>query len=248
MITTGQHAPRFRFSALSLKWFSWEIPRALRVPKNVLQQGTVALFLGWLLVVPSLEAAIVVRTDQAVYNVMPGETFQIDVHIDQDDQTLGPAFEPLPNGLFSNGVMLAYPVGLATIPTVADITPVADLDYFGFTPGAMENVTVNSAMVKGNINQTLAIPYFGSLLASFQITNLAAAPSSYLVNLDEWRTLGPTEQIFVDGAGIVLDTVPSTNLFRNARINVIPEPNGWLMVLGIAFALTASMRHCNVTI
>ena len=194
-----------------------------------------------------LDAASVVRTDQAVYNVLPNETFQIDVLIDQDDATLGNVYEPLPNGLFSYGFQLSYPLGQGTIPSIGDIAPATPLDFFGFSVGSMKQVTPNSARIKGNIDQNANTPYGGSLLAQFQFTNLAPVSSSYFIDLDEWRTLGVNEQIFLDGTGIVLDTVPSTDLFRRARINVVPEPQGigvlWLMWGAHAIYRSGRSRH-----
>lgn len=223
-------------------------PRAHRAGFGVLSASTCILLSVWSMGTAPLAGAIVVRTDQSVYNVLPGQTFPIQVHIDFNDQTLGNAFEPLPNGLFSYGFSLSYPPAMATVPTAGDIAPVPALDFFGFNPGAMRQVTASSAMIKGNIDQTFNIPYAGSLLATIQVTNLAPASTTYFVQLDEWRTLGPAEQIFIDGAGIVLDTVPSTDLFLPAQINVIPEPaiGGRLGIGVLAWSLQVIRRVLNV--
>lgn len=192
----------------------------------------------------TLNAAIVVRPEQAVYYVTPGETFQLNIHIDGDDQTLGNAFEPLPQGLFSYGVSVTYPTGLATVPSGDQITPVAPLNYFGLAPNALKEVTSTSTMIKGNIDVFAGVYHTDSLLVTIQVTNLAPVSSSYWLDLDEWRTLGANEQIFINGAGVALDTTPSTDLFSPALVIVVPEPSSlWMLNVAALGAGGARRRH-----
>lgn len=214
--------------------------------KRLLRLSQVAFFTFLFVTFSSisiLRSAVIVRPEQAVYYVTPGETFDIRIHIDADDSTLGSVYEPLPNGLFSYGVQATFPGASATVPSVSQVTPTAQLNYFGFSTGALKQVTTGTASAKGNINP-LGQPHSDSLLLTIQLTNLAPASSSYVVQLDEWRTLGPTEQIFVTGAGAVLDTSPTSNLFLPALIVVVPEPSA-LCLLMFSTLIAGRMRLRN---
>lgn len=189
-----------------------------------------------------LQSAVIVRPEQAIYYVLPGETFDIRIHIDANDSTLGSNFELLPDGLFSYGVQASFPSSLATVASVGQVNPVATLNFFGSSLGAMKQVTSNNASVKGNIDPVSGTPHSSSLLLTIQLTNLAPAPSSYVVQLDEWRTLGASEQIFITGSGAVLDTSPSSGLFLPALIVVVPEPSAFYLLMYSAMII-AGMRQ-----
>ncbi len=219
----------------------------MRVAIYFLRVSSYVLPLLVLVAVPGqLYSDVVVRPEQAVYYVAPGETFQLHVHIDANDQTLGNIFEPLPDGLFSYGVTVSHPGGMATIPSVSQIVPVPQLNYFGFSSPALRQVAASAAMIKGNIDVAAGVAYANSLLFTIQITNLAPTSSSYWIDLDEWRTLGPSEQIFIDGAGGVLDTVPSTDLFLPALVVVVPEPSTFEMLVVSGFCAVGVRRKCRL--
>jgi hypothetical protein len=126
-------------------------------------------------------------------------------------------------GLFSYGVDVTFDSAKAQIGGVANINPAPALDFFGFAPGAFEQAQPGFAGVKGNVNtQGNVVPYLSPLLAQITLTNLASAVDSYPLDLDFFRTVGPNEQLFLDGGGNVLDPILT---FRPARVLVIPEPS-----------------------
>lgn len=191
-------------------------------------------------------SAVIVRTEQAVYYVTPGETFDLRIHVDANDSTLGNAFEPLTSGLFSFGVQARFPNGSVNLPTLSQVSPVAPLNFFGFATGALKQVTSTSASAKGNIDPGSGSPHLNSLLLTIQLTNLAQPSSSYLVELDEWRTLGASEQVFVTGSGSVLDTSPSSNLFLPAQIIVVPEPSALSLLMIPGMVAIRSRYHRRI--
>ena len=59
------------------------------------------------------------------------------------------------------------------------------------------------------------------------LTNLAVGPDSYPLRLEFFRTVGPNEQFFLDGAGAVLDGQIE---FGEALVVVIPEPSAGALI------------------
>lgn len=195
---------------------------------------------------------ITVHFDQDVYYVSgPGEVFPVQILIDGNDRTH--ADDPIPEGLYSFATSVLFNPAKATTTGLADVAAAAALDNFGFFPGALEQVAAGRASTKGNIDQLVdpLDPYDGTLLATIQLTNLASAPDEYPLTLDFFNTLGPTEQMFLDGEGNVLDLAIQ---FGTAKVVVVPEPQslvlaamgmlswGWL----IAAPLAARFRVVRV--
>lgn len=169
-------------------------------------------------------ATISVRFDQDVYVVQgPGEAIDAWVLIDGDLSS--EAIEPLRAGLFSMGVKLAYPVAKASLASNADVAVTPELAHFGFQTGPFVEVEPGMAAAKGNIDVNVdpQVPYVGGSLVKFTLTNLASGPDAYPLSLDFFRTVGPNEQLFLDGLGNSLDAEIQ---FGSARVVVVPEPFG----------------------
>ncbi len=150
-----------------------------------------------------------------------GENFDVQILIDADDRT--PEIEPVRGGLFSFGTELVFDPAKAEVSGPAAVKTTAELDNFGFFSGAYTEVAAGRAGAKGNIDQVAnpLVPYEGSLLATLTLTNKAAPVDLYPLQLDFFRTLGATEQLFVDGTGTALD---SNLVFGEAVVRVVPEP------------------------
>lgn len=197
----------------------------------------------WLGVAVSRAAPYLVHFDQDLYVVnAPGDTFVARILIDADSAT--PRDEPVPNGLFSFGVRSTFDSAKAQVASPAEVDPVPPLDFFGFGPGAFEQVAAGLAGVKGNIDQfgNPLQPYGGTLLAEVTFTNLASAVDNYPLDLDFFRTVGPNEQLFLDGQGIVLD--PGV-MFRGARVLVVPEPQSGLLAIVAIGSLAVGFRRAR---
>ncbi len=161
-----------------------------------------------------------VRFDRAEYVVVPASTIAVTIE-------LGSA---IPEGLFSYGVRLVYDSILGRMVNENDIFVPPPLEYNGAQgPGAIRAVGDGFAAVKGTVD-ALTIPavyYTGSELATFNVA--ALAPGDYALSLEIFRTLGPTESVFVSGTGAVLD---SQLRFGTAILHVVPEPASVLLAGG----------------
>jgi hypothetical protein len=206
---------------------------------HLLRAALLVVTVGALLTGRPVLAEILVHFDQDVYYVNgPGDTVDAMILLDADAATEGD--DPLAEGLFSFGVATTFNGIKAQVSSDSDISAAAELDFFGFASGAFASVTPGFAGVKGNIDQTAnpLIPYGAPLLAKIQFTNLASAADSYPLQLDFFETLGVNEQLFIDGAGTVLD---DQIRFRSARVVVVPEPTSYalLMVAMLVFMCRA---------
>lgn len=183
--------------------------------------GARAALLALICGMPSALLAQGVVFDRTIYQVAPGETFDVQVLIDGD---LGTAFpDPLDSGLFSYGWQMEFDAAKASIDSV---TVPAELDFFGFVPGATIVADPGLAAAEGNIDQVTLTPYEGSLLATITLTNLAPAPDEYSLTLSLAPHF-PTEQLFLDGDGNVLD---DALVFGVARVVVaVPEPSAFMI-------------------
>ena len=168
-----------------------------------------------LLAAGGVDASPTVRFEQGQYFVEPGEAWDVRILLDADAAT--PAPDALANGLFSFGVKVTFN-GLQA--GAASITVPEELDHLGFDPGAAEVTASSFAAAKGNIDMLAFVPYRGTLLATVRLADLAPASSTYQLHLDFYRTLGPGEQVFLDGAGNVLDQAVS---FGTTTIRVVPQ-------------------------
>jgi hypothetical protein len=172
------------------------------------------------------QGVISVQFDQEEYFLQPSSLTPVGVE-------LGTA---IPEGLFSFGVRMVYdPILGGVVNEDAILVPPA-LDYNGAQgPGALKAVGQGFAAVKGTVD-ALAFPavyYAGSELATFNVT--ALTPGDYAVTLELYRTLGPTESIFVSGNGVTLD---SQIRFGTAIFHVVPEPaSGFLAGAGLLLML-----------
>lgn len=170
----------------------------------------------------SRAAGFSVHFNQDVYYVSgPGQ--QITAHISLDTNPATPEDDAVAMGLYSMSLGLTYPNAKAAVLGAGDVDVPAELEFFGFVPGAFRELLPGAAGVKGNVDQ-FAIPlelYHDTRLATFTITNLASAPDSYLLGLNFFNTVGPDEQFYLDGSGAVLD---SQIMFGSALVIVVPEP------------------------
>lgn len=176
----------------------------------------------------------IVRFDKPEYVVrQAGDAIDLQVLIDSDDQTEAP--EGVLEGLFSFGVSVGFDVGNASVTDVNSVGVVGALNHFGVSDGAFIQVNTQSASAKGNIDQAASplVSYDGTELATISLNNLLAAPATYQLTLSEFRTLGDTEQIFIDGTGTVLD---DSITFGTAIVRVVPEP-----VLGTTTLVTIGL-------
>jgi hypothetical protein len=174
--------------------------------------------------------------DRSVYQVAPGESFDVQVLLDGDIST--PVADAVANGLFSYGWQMQFDGAKASVDGLA--VP-AELDFFGFAAGASVATGPGLAAAEGNIDQLAFTPYPDSLLATVTLKNLALAPDTYDLTLSLAPHF-PTEQLFVDGAGNVLD---DTLVLGTAKVVVaVPEPSSFTLAAGLgAIALVAARRR-----
>ena len=176
----------------------------------------VAVMLG--LGMQSAAAALLVHTEQASYEISPGAELDIRVYLDADDAT--PGVQSLAQGLFSYGVKLEFdPAKLSLSGPDAIGVPDA-LNFHGFDPGASRQLGSGFAGVQGNVDPVMFEPYGGSLLATFRVKDIGGG-GAYEVMLAPHRLVA-SEQLFVDGAGTVLDAGMQ---FASAQILAVPEPS-----------------------
>ncbi len=131
-----------------------------------------------------------------------------------------------PAGLYSFGVRMRINSTNARISGVGAITVPGDFAFDG--PRAQSAVVAaggNFAAVKGTTQfySNSLRSSSNALLATFYITDLA--PGSYQLQLEFFNTLGPTEQIFVNGAGQVLDPLIAFNTAMVVREGTLSSSN-----------------------
>jgi len=181
------------------------------------------VFLGLLLGAVSAWAdEVLVGFEQVSYLAILGETVPVRIEIKST----------LPVGLFSYGLRLVYAPEMGRVESVNGIYVPAELDFDGVMgPGARREVGDGFGAVKGTVD-FFADPakfYTGKLLAAFDLTCEHAG--DYLLELELYRTIGPTETVFVAGDGISLDEMLE---WGTATIVVIPEVKpALLLVLGL---------------
>jgi hypothetical protein len=197
----------------------------------------IGLFLTAGLAAPAVQASPRIHAELDRYEVTPGEVFDISVYLDAEDGI--PGDQALPNGLFSYGVKLEFDPDKLTLVGPNAIRVPSALDFNGFSAGAARQIGDGFAGVKGNIDQLSFEPYEGSWIASFLVKDISAG-GVYEVQLSPHRTLGPSEQLFVDGAGEVLDAQLQ---FAPAQIVVVPEPSmAWMILAGLGVLAYGAYR------
>jgi hypothetical protein len=170
------------------------------------------------------QGTIQVRFERPAYFVEPNQSVSVNVVID-----------PVPaNGIFSYGVRLGIPlVGVAA----SSITVPPPLDFNGVLgAGALKAFEDGFAGVKGTVDfsSTSVQSYPGSLLSTILLADMSGYfGAAYELHLEFFRTVGPSETLFVDGLGTSLD---DRIIFGSTVIMVIPEPStGSLFAAGLLF-------------
>lgn len=148
--------------------------------------------------------AVEVKFENSQYVAEPGSAFYARVVIDHDGRA--------PENLFSYGVRV-IPSATSGL-TVGGISVPSELDYNGFGPGAEINVSPGVLGAKGNVGS--GGYYGGSPIATYTLS--FDQPGSYSLDLAIYRTLGSTEQVFVDGNGASFD---DDIVFGSATVTVI---------------------------
>ncbi|MGV3771804.1 MAG: PEP-CTERM sorting domain-containing protein [Verrucomicrobiales bacterium] len=170
-----------------------------------------------------------IRFEQSFYVVQPNQSITLNVLIDP----------PPAAGLFSYGVRLRsespdldFSSSTVNVPSV--------LNFNGpLGPGALIETSGNSIGIKGTVDTSSdAIEFYSSpLLATFTSPLLLGEQgSSAQFSLEFFRTVGPSETLFVDGLGNNLD---GQILFDTATITVVPEPSTIVLVVAGLFAWQA---------
>lgn len=178
------------------------------------------------------DASPIVHFDNSTYTVSPGGTFSVQVLLDMDSATAGD--QPVPGGLLSMGVKITFDGGKANVSNVSNIILPLALQNDGIGGNPLKEVASGSARVFGSENIFTATEgYAGTLLATFNISDLAPQGDSYTLTLARYSS-SPTFSNFVDWGGNAFD---SNLTFTPATVNVTPEPTslallalGWLVL------------------
>lgn len=132
---------------------------------------------------------------EQAYTVVAGSAFQLPITL-----------TPMPaDGLFSYGVVVEV-VGSSGLAGVVVVQPAAVLDFDGPRgPGTQRDDAAGVARGKGtaDISNTARPNHVAGAFAQLGISSLPEG--SYTLQLAPYRTLGSTEDLFVDGAGRTLD-------------------------------------------
>lgn len=138
---------------------------------------------------------------------------------------------PVPAGLFSYGLRLVFDPRAGGLITEGGIITPAPLNFNGVEgPGALKSIETDNAAVKGTID-VFADPQVYFAGTDFVVFDISFSnPGEYELGLASFRTLGPTESIFVSGDGTDLDDLIQ---FGTATLTVVPEPGvARLVILG----------------
>lgn len=176
------------------------------------------------------------------------------IRFDQDSYTatakgssvpLRVLIEPPPvAGLFSFGVRVTFDPSYALLDPVLGARVEQTLNFNAAAgPGALVESGPGFVGLKGTLDLFSANlePYLGNVLATVNLQNLGEAGTVYRVGVEIFRTVGPTETVFVDGVGRSLDAGLS---FGFSQITVaVPEPTpGSLLGVGLSLSLLWGWR------
>jgi hypothetical protein len=187
----------------------------------------------------SAQSLFTIRFEKPRYDIDPGELFSANALID-----------PVPlSGLSSFGVATTFN---DTNASSISVNSPADLDFNGVNgPGAVKAIQSGFAAAKGTVDffKSPAKAYDGSLLATFTFKDLAPGP--YQLILAPFNTLGPTEQIFVNGEGIAFDngiTFGSALINYRPLVRLISPINGTVFDSSVSLSVTAEASDLDGTI
>lgn len=177
--------------------------------------------------------------DKPRYDIAIGETFETKVLID-----------PVPpSGVSSFGVRLDFETNSAQIINPDAVLTAPALDFFGVSGvGALKAVGPGFGAAKGTVNFFAEAPgrETNALLVTFLITDQGT--NSYELRLGFFNTLGPTEDIMVDGQGNVFDdsiTFGSALVNHRPLIQITNPPSGTIFDVPALVRLTAEARDVD---
>jgi len=166
------------------------------------------------------------RFDQPQYAIDVNQTVAVNVILDADDSVAGD--QVLPNGLFGMAFTVMFDGSKATTsPTQVNLP--TDLNDNGLGNPPITASGSGFFSVRAALKTTANDFYRGEngvmRLATIPITRTAVGDFTLGISL---FTTGPTDSVFIDGSGVVLD---SNLLFGSATVTtgVIPEPSSWLL-------------------
>ena len=174
----------------------------------------------WLVSLGFSQGNLRIGFDKSSYLVNPASTVDVQIEID-------PATMP-DSGLFSYGVKMTFDENSASVLAVSDIIPSAEWDFNGVIrdPGARKNTGNGLAEIKGtvrfNFDEMDAFDYASETrLATVKLTIAPSAANAFTLILEPDYTLGETEELFVNGDGLVLD---EGVLFESASVTINTPP------------------------
>jgi hypothetical protein len=181
-----------------------------------------------LLLVRPAEATFLLHFDSPSYSVTPGGTLTVNVVYDTDPNT--PGDQPIPGGLFSEGLKVLFPSAGASVASTSDFVLPSALNSNGIGGAADESAGPGFAGGAGAEDLSANSGYAGTVLATVTLQDLATT-GTYTLSLDKYY---PSKANFVSYAdGSTLDPQLS---FGTATVTVtssaVPEPaTAWLMGL-----------------
>lgn len=178
----------------------------------------------WLCAVGPAGAEISVHFDQPVYEVVQGQSVQVQVILDADDQA--PGDQPLTEGLVSMSFEVALDQAGLEASSVDLPTALMNDGFNG--PPRIELDDPGFARVRAAVFFLASEFYMGEdvaggakrmRLATVQIVGQAVG--EFDLGLGLWQPAGAADEGFVDGQRTTLD---GQILYRGATVRVVPEP------------------------
>jgi len=196
---------------------------------GVVRRGSL-FWLAVLILVASVSPAAarhLVMFDQEEYTVSPGGSFQVKLNFDWD--TVADGLQPCPDGLGALGLRLTF--GGSDARLVDAETDVVMPPAFTTTEGGIlsgdnqphRDCGAGWVEARGSIG-FLDPGYDGTLLATLDLENLAAAGTSYDLSLGFFHT-----NSFANFATPTADTLDGDITFGSATVTVVPEPGTFAM-------------------